>query len=218
MPQLTLFFCADPYCSVQCAAGLTIRDKWRSKTHAGGGKTPSWNEKHTFNVVEGDDRLNIQVYDEDTGKDDLIGSVCIDLNSLYQRGTRDEFFPLTTTTGKPAGEIRVVLQFQSQGGAPGAPPPNPYGAPPGAPPPGYGAPTGAPFPGYGAPPGGQPRAPPGGLPPNPYSSAPAQQYAAPGYPPLPHGAPGAAVYGGNVLAATCALLCVLARCASLYAF
>ena len=152
---------------MQCAAGLTVREKWRSKTHANGGRTPSWNDKHTFNVVEGDDRLNVQVYDEDSGKDDLIGSVCIDLNSVYQRGTRDEFFPLTTTTGKPAGEVRVVLQFQGSSGAPppgapppgyGAPPPG-YGAPPpgyGGPPPGYGGPPGAPPPGYGAPPGAPP--------------------------------------------------------------
>ena len=148
--------CTDPYCNIQCAAGLTVREKWRSKTHNNGGKTPSWNEKKTFNVVEGDDRLMLQCYDDDAGKDDLVGSVAIDLNQLYQRGTRDEWFSLQTTNGRPAGEIRLVLQFQPQGGVP-AGAPGAYGAPPpqaayGAPPPGYAAPP----PGYGAPPPPQP--------------------------------------------------------------
>ncbi len=126
----SLIFFIDPYCSVQFAAGLTVREKWRTKTHANGGKTPNWNDKHTFNVVEGDDRLNVEVYDEDTGRNDLIGSVCIELNSIYQRGMCDDFFPLTSKSGRPSGAVRVVLQFQPQCSA-GAAPPG-YGAPPGA--------------------------------------------------------------------------------------
>ena len=204
---------------MQCAAGLTVREKWRSKTHAGGGKEPNWNDKHSFNVVEGDDRLNVQVYDEDSGKDDLIGSVSIDLNTLFQRGTRDEFFPLTTSTGKNAGEIRVVLQFQPQGSAAssGAPISNPYNTPaatapsPGAPPAGYGAPpanygappTGAPPPGYGAPPPGYGAPPPGyGAPPPGYGAAPPgynimQQAPPPGYG-APYGVVRPGVYGGQM--------------------
>jgi Ca2+-dependent lipid-binding protein len=61
-------------------SGSNPRATWRSKTHKGGGKAPSWNEKHSFDVIEGDDRLQIQVYDEDTVRDDLIGSVVIDLS------------------------------------------------------------------------------------------------------------------------------------------
>ena len=144
----------------------------------------------------------LQCYDEDSGKDDLIGSVAIDLNQLYQRGSRDEWFPLQTTGGKPAGEIRLVLQFQPQGGVPAGAPPG-YGAPPpqaayGAPPPGYGAPP--PQGAYGAPPGyGAP--PPHGAYPPPQAAygMPPPGYGAPaGYPPAgypPQYPPGAAGYG-----------------------
>jgi hypothetical protein len=62
-----------------CHSGLNVRATWRSKTDKGGGKAPNWNEKHSFDIIEGDDRLQVQVFDEDTVSDDLIGSVVIDL-------------------------------------------------------------------------------------------------------------------------------------------
>ena len=61
----------------------------------GGGKTPSWNDRHSFDVVEGDDRIQAQCYDEDQGSsDDLIGMVSIDLNPVFDSGIRDEWCPL----------------------------------------------------------------------------------------------------------------------------
>jgi hypothetical protein len=51
----------DPYCIMILQAGLSAKQKWRSKTHQEGGKAPRWNENHSFQVVEGDDRLQIQV-------------------------------------------------------------------------------------------------------------------------------------------------------------
>ena len=89
-----LFGKMDPYVNFQLAAATNVRAKWRCKTHAGGGKNPSWNDRHNFDLVEGDDRIQAQVYDEDTGSDDLIGSASIDLNQVFQRGMRDEWFPL----------------------------------------------------------------------------------------------------------------------------
>ena len=89
-----LFGKMDPYVNFQLAAGANVRSKWRCKTHNGGGKNPSWNDRHNFDVVEGDDRIQAQVYDEDSASDDLIGSTSIDLNTVFQRGMRDEWFPL----------------------------------------------------------------------------------------------------------------------------
>jgi hypothetical protein len=52
----------DPYCILLLQAGSTVnRQKWRSKTHQEGGKNPAWNETHTFQINEGDDRIQIQV-------------------------------------------------------------------------------------------------------------------------------------------------------------
>jgi Ca2+-dependent lipid-binding protein len=85
----------DPYVNFQLAAGANVRARWRCKTHTGGGKTPSWNDRHSFDVVEGDDRIQAQCYDEDHGNsDDLIGMVSIDLNPVFDSGIRDEWFPL----------------------------------------------------------------------------------------------------------------------------
>ena len=152
-----------PYVNFQLAAATNVRAKWRCKTHANGGKNPSWNDRHNFDVVEGDDRIQAQVYDEDTASDDLIGQASIDLNTVFARGMRDEWFPLQarlsftpaihadantihqSKSGRPAGEIRVILQFTPSGGQAAAMP----GAMPGnVRPPTYGAPYGAP-PAYG---------------------------------------------------------------------
>jgi Ca2+-dependent lipid-binding protein len=93
-----LFGKMDPYVNFQLAAGANVRSKWRCKTHNGGGKNPSWNDRHNFDVVEGDDRIQCQVYDEDTASDDLIGSTSIDLNTVFARGMRDEWFPLQVSS------------------------------------------------------------------------------------------------------------------------
>ena len=90
-----LFGKMDPYVTFQLAAGANVRARWRCKTHMGGGKTPSWNDRHSFDVVEGDDRIQAQCYDEDQGNsDDLIGMVSIDLSPVFDSGIRDEWFPL----------------------------------------------------------------------------------------------------------------------------
>ena len=89
-----LFGKMDPYVNFQLAAGTNVRNKWRCKTIPGGGKNPSWNDRRNFDVVEGDDRIQCQVYDEDAASDDLIGSCSIDLNTVFSRGMRDEWFPL----------------------------------------------------------------------------------------------------------------------------
>jgi hypothetical protein len=94
-------------------AALATRQKWRSKTHQEGGANPKWHETHVFQVVEGDDRLQIlvsqpsrpmtihcaalsaftcafvtllQCYDEDNGSDDFIGSVTVHLNQVFAQG------------------------------------------------------------------------------------------------------------------------------------
>ena len=54
----------DPYCILLLQASLTTRMKWRSKTHQEGGKTPKWNETHKFDIIEGDDRIQLQVSEQ----------------------------------------------------------------------------------------------------------------------------------------------------------
>jgi hypothetical protein len=85
-----------PYVDFQLAADTNVRARWRCKTHRGGGKTPSWNDRHSFDVVEGDDQIQARCYDE-RNSNELIGTVAIDLNPLFDlfgSGSRDEWFPL----------------------------------------------------------------------------------------------------------------------------
>jgi hypothetical protein len=51
-----LFGKMDPDVIFLLAAGTNVRNKWRCKTHCGGGSNPSWNDRHNFDLAEGDDR------------------------------------------------------------------------------------------------------------------------------------------------------------------
>jgi hypothetical protein len=45
--------------------------KQRTKAHSGGGKSPQWYDTLQFNT--NDSIMRVAVYDDDWGKDDLIG-------------------------------------------------------------------------------------------------------------------------------------------------
>ena len=91
-----LFGKMDPYVNFQLAAATNVRAQWRCNTHHRGDKNPIWNDRHSFDVEEGDDRIQAQVYDEDgpSPSDGLIGQTSIDLHTVFARGMRDEWFPL----------------------------------------------------------------------------------------------------------------------------
>lgn len=46
-------------------------EKQRTKAHSGGGKSPQWYD--TLQFQNRDSLMRVQVYDDDFGKDDLIG-------------------------------------------------------------------------------------------------------------------------------------------------
>lgn len=62
--QVDLF--KDPYCV--CTIG---HEKQRTKTHQGGGKKPFWSD--TLRFQSNDNLMKVTLYDDDFGKDDLIG-------------------------------------------------------------------------------------------------------------------------------------------------
>ncbi|KAI3659998.1 hypothetical protein MP638_000046 [Amoeboaphelidium occidentale] len=183
----------DPY--VQISAGS---QRQRTRTVVNGGKNCYFNETFNFSITSGVNELSITVWDEDTMKNDIIGTGSLGLQQAFQTGIFDGWVSLRTAThGKPAGELKVVCYFRPiqplGASAPyGAPPVivqpviqqvpvNPYGAPAYAPPQ-------AP---YGQPVYGQP-APYGAPPVNPYGAPSPQPYGAPVYPPqqAPYGQPG----------------------------
>lgn len=63
---------SDPYCVIHIGG-----QKFQSKTAKGAGKTPKWTDSITFNGNAND--LKIQIYDEDTFKDDFYGEGSLNL-------------------------------------------------------------------------------------------------------------------------------------------
>jgi len=58
---------------------------------------------------------NLQVYDKDTfSADDLLGSCVVGLESAFRHaGPLDTWCPLNDKKNRPAGELRIILVFQS---------------------------------------------------------------------------------------------------------
>ncbi|CAF3813680.1 unnamed protein product, partial [Adineta steineri] len=60
-----------------------LKQKTKTKQNS---KTPQWNQTFVFNHLTGQDILNVDIYDEDSVKDEKIGSIQINLHDLYKKG------------------------------------------------------------------------------------------------------------------------------------
>mmetsp|Transcript_10324 Transcript_10324/g.21712 ORF Transcript_10324/g.21712 Transcript_10324/m.21712 type:complete len:326 (-) Transcript_10324:280-1257(-) len=208
-----LFGKQDPYVLLRVSHCTEVK---RTKTIKNGGKNCRWMQNLNFTITSAamtDMRLFVEVYDEDPGRDELVGGCEVPLHSLVNSPTsaQERSYSLTSKSGKYAGDIVIGVTFnpnaatrgssktdaygQPAYGAPAgaygsAPPPPAYGAPQpyGAPPAPYGQP---PAPGYGAPPAAY------GAPPPAYGHPPPQGYGAPPYgaPPAQYGQPPPQGYG-----------------------
>ncbi len=75
----------DPY--VVCIIGS---QKQRTATHSGGGKKPQWQTTLQFQLQNPESLMRVAVYDDDLGKDDLVGEGTVNLNQLYGNPGRTE--------------------------------------------------------------------------------------------------------------------------------
>ncbi len=65
------------------------------------------------NHLTGQDDLHIDVYDEDSVKDEKIGSIKIDLRDLYQKGHIDNWYKIPAKLGLTShGEIHLILDYE----------------------------------------------------------------------------------------------------------
>ncbi|XP_008278562.1 extended synaptotagmin-3 [Stegastes partitus] len=72
---------------------------------------PKWNEVYEFVVHEAPGQeLEMELYDEDTDKDDLLGTYNLDFGEVKKEKQMDKWFPLE---GVPNGEVRLKLQWLS---------------------------------------------------------------------------------------------------------
>ena len=96
----------SPYCVVSLGP-----NKKKSDIAKRQGRNPTWEQEITFPIIEGHTDVRIDVWDEDVGSDDLIGSVTLPLGGVFGRGFEDAWHRLGRHDGKAAGEVRVILRF-----------------------------------------------------------------------------------------------------------
>ncbi|KAI9143787.1 hypothetical protein BKA69DRAFT_1058994 [Paraphysoderma sedebokerense] len=46
--------------------------------------------------------------------DDFIGRGTVSLSEVFAKGLHDSWFPIMSKSGKPAGEVRLVVCFKSK--------------------------------------------------------------------------------------------------------
>ncbi|CAI2170928.1 2609_t:CDS:2 [Funneliformis geosporum] len=128
--QLDLFYLykADPYVSLS----MDKQNKQKTRVIKNAGSEATWNEKLTFDVLEGRNELFLEVFDEDVVNDELIGETTIPLFQVFQQGYTEQWVNITRPSGKPSGEIHLYMNFKKQGPTSGPPGHTPYPVPGGS--------------------------------------------------------------------------------------
>ncbi|CAF3262359.1 unnamed protein product [Rotaria socialis] len=93
---------------------LYLHKKYKQRTATvSNTNDPVWNERFTFNIDEGEDTIHFDVYDEDVGDKDSIGSGKVKLKNVFDDGKFDEWVKLPAHLGISVhGEIHVIMNFQ----------------------------------------------------------------------------------------------------------
>ncbi|CAD6188572.1 unnamed protein product [Caenorhabditis auriculariae] len=96
---------SDPYCDIQ------IGSQFLKTRTIDNDLNPIWNE-HFEAVVDqaNGQKLRIELFDEDQGKDEELGRLAIDLNSIQARGSIDKWYPLE---GCKHGDLHVKAMWMN---------------------------------------------------------------------------------------------------------
>ncbi|XP_019165176.1 PREDICTED: elicitor-responsive protein 3-like [Ipomoea nil] len=114
----------DPYVCLDYAT-----TKYRTKTCTDGGKSPIFQEKFVFTLIEGLREMNVAVWNSNTlSSDDFIGGGKILLHKVISQGYDDSSWPLLTKSGKNAGEVRLIMHYSNAAST------SPFSSAPAAPP------------------------------------------------------------------------------------
>ena len=100
----------DPYCRV-----LIGGQHVKGKVCEDGGKNPKWNDTIVAQR-NGEPDFYLELLDDDTFKDDVIGVAKIDISFLQSQTVSAKWYPLFHKQ-KPAGEILLELTFTYSGNA-----------------------------------------------------------------------------------------------------
>lgn len=109
MPNVETFGKQDPY--LQFSLNLNDKSSWqKSHTQKDAGKNATWNQ--SFEIpLRGEPELYVEVMDEETGVDELIGFAAIPIAPVAQApgGYVNGLFDLYTVKGKSGGVLHLSL-------------------------------------------------------------------------------------------------------------
>ncbi|XP_077472659.1 extended synaptotagmin-3 [Stigmatopora argus] len=96
---------SDPYATL-CVGDRKVKSKTVKEN-----LNPSWGEVHEFVVHEAPGQeLEVELYDEDTDKDDFLGRYHLDLGEVKKEKQMDQWFPVE---GVENGEVHLKLHWLS---------------------------------------------------------------------------------------------------------
>ncbi|GMI32604.1 hypothetical protein TrCOL_g7358 [Triparma columacea] len=94
--------------------------KLRSKTHSDGSKAPNWENEELYAMLCDHKTIRLEVFDDDVGKDDLIGAVNIEIPDIIKEGSVDKWFEIKSKNGKKShGEIKLKINVKNARGVSG---------------------------------------------------------------------------------------------------
>ncbi|KAL0073272.1 hypothetical protein J3Q64DRAFT_1754563 [Phycomyces blakesleeanus] len=95
----------DPFCVFRL--GEVAK---KTKTSYRGGQHPVWDDQVNIPVAANKTKMRVQLFDDDSKREDLISEGEVDLTNVLAGGEQDDWFPLTYK-GRAAGEIYLELTF-----------------------------------------------------------------------------------------------------------
>ncbi|CDS10087.1 hypothetical protein LRAMOSA02764 [Lichtheimia ramosa] len=107
LPNIEVVGKQDPFCVFRL--GETAK---RTKTDYRGGQQPLWDDQVNLPVPEKKTKMYVQVFDEDSKREDLICEGEVDLTQVLREGEQDSWFPLKYR-GKDSGKIYLEMTFYS---------------------------------------------------------------------------------------------------------
>ncbi|EFJ44060.1 hypothetical protein VOLCADRAFT_95761 [Volvox carteri f. nagariensis] len=105
----------DPYCILRVGC-----QQFRTQTAKDGGRNPVWHE--TFQIALMDENhVNMDVKDQDVGRDDLLGTASFSLARARQKGSdRQEVAVFSKKSRKQHGYVLVTLKWAPHGAQAGS--------------------------------------------------------------------------------------------------
>jgi hypothetical protein len=104
----------DPYVSVKLG-----NRKQKTRTHQSGGVTPVWEESLTFtltvDMIQRNDLIEIEIWDEDTIKDDFSSRCEISLKNAIMNRNKETMVVVYNSKGTKEGEIWIEFGFTGKG-------------------------------------------------------------------------------------------------------